>query len=106
MKYMAFIASSAPQFLLRYSKIILMAAYDVGQHIYLAQKKSYSRHSSEIKGLCLMKFSSEMLQNLPYFRNMNSEYPRNFFRSSFRATLFFPLMDALVYARNEERKKL
>ena len=25
------------------------------------------RHSSEIRGLCLMKWPSEMLQNLPYF---------------------------------------
>ena len=26
-------------------------------------------HSSEIRGLCLMKLASEMFQNLPYFWN-------------------------------------
>ena len=29
-------------------------------------------HSSEIRGLCLMKWPSEMLQNLPYFWNTKS----------------------------------
>ena len=29
-------------------------------------------HSSEIRGLCLMKCSSETLQNLPYFWNMKT----------------------------------
>ena len=29
-------------------------------------------HSSEIRGLCLMKCSSGMLQNLPYFWNMKT----------------------------------
>ena len=43
-----------------------------------------------------MKCYSETLQNLPYFFDENS---RGFFRFSFRTTLiFFPLMNALVYA--------
>ena len=60
-----------------------------------------------------------MLQNLPYFWNMKIENTHSFFRFSFRATLFFPLMNALVYvnidqgihkgklkvAQNEKRKK-
>ena len=32
-----------------------------------------SFHSSEIRGLCLMKSSREMGQNLPYFRNMKPQ---------------------------------
>ena len=43
-------------------------------------------HSSEIRGLCLMKCFSETLQNLPYF-----------WRFSFRVALFFSLMNALAY---------
>ena len=52
-------------------------------------------HSSEIRGLCLMKCSSEMLQNLPYFWHTKSHI---FFLVcfSFHATLFFALMSALV----------
>ena len=40
-----------------------------------------------------MKCSSETLQNLPYFWNTKTH---SFFRFSFRATLFFPQMNALV----------
>ena len=42
-----------------------------------------------------MKCSRETLQNFPYF--LEYENPRMFFRFSFCATLFFPLMNALVY---------
>ena len=42
-------------------------------------------HSSEIRGLCLMKCYSEMLHNLQYFWNMKCESPCFF---SFCATLF------------------
>ena len=31
--------------------------------------KTMPKHSTEIRGLCLMKWPSEMLQNLPYFWN-------------------------------------
>ena len=55
-------------------------------------------HSSEIRGLCLMKWPSEMLQNLPYFCNTYEV----FFRFSFPATLFFPLMNALDYVDIEQ----
>ena len=43
-------------------------------------------HSSEIRGLCLMKWPCEMLQKLPYFWNMKTH--ADYF--SFCATLFFP----------------
>ena len=42
-----------------------------------------------------MKSSNEMLQNLPYFIFTNT--PKVAFWFSFRATLFFSLMNALVY---------
>ena len=45
-------------------------------------------HSSQFQGLCLMKSSREMLQNLPYFWNMKTHVV--FFHFSFHATLFFP----------------
>ena len=37
---------------------------------YIPEVKIY--HSSEIRGICLMKLSSKMLQNLPYFWNMKT----------------------------------
>ena len=42
-----------------------------------------------------MKCPSEMLQNLPYFIYMKNKICS--FHFSFRAALFFPLMNALVY---------
>ena len=50
-------------------------------------------HSSEIRSLCLMKWPSEMLQNLSYFWNMKTYV----FFFSFCATLFFSLKNVLVY---------
>ena len=77
-------------------------------------------HSSEIRGLRSTKCYSEMLQNLLYFMHKKTHVV--LFRFSFRATLYFNLMNALVYvdidqgegihkekykvARNEKRKKL
>ena len=52
-------------------------------------------YSFQFKGLCLMKSSSETLQNLPYF--IHTKTQSCFFHFSFRATLLFPLMNALVY---------
>ena len=51
-------------------------------------------HPSQFQGLCRMKSSSETLQNLPYFWNTTTT---QLFSFSFRATLFFPLMNTLVY---------
>ena len=56
-----------------------------------------SKHSSEIRGLCSTKCSSEMLQNLLYFMYKKLENPCRFFRFSLRATLYFYLMNALVF---------
>ena len=51
-------------------------------------------HSSEIRGLCLMKQPSKMLQK-SYVWNTKTHV---FFYFTFRATtLFFPQMNALVY---------
>ena len=52
-------------------------------------------HSSEIRGLCLMKCPNEMLQNFPYF--IYTKYQICFIRFSFHATLLFHPMNALVY---------
>ena len=44
---------------------------------YIAKKYIFSRtfmHSSEMRGMCIMKWPSKMLQNLPYF--WNKENPR------------------------------
>ena len=46
-------------------------------------------------GLRLMKSSNETLQNLPYYIHMKTQ--SCFFRFSCLATLFFPLINALVY---------
>ena len=43
-----------------------------------------------------MKWSRETRHNLPYFWNTKT-HVHCYFRFSFRATLFFPLMDVLVY---------
>ena len=58
-----------------------------------------------------MKLPSETLQNLPYFMYKKTHVV--FFRFSFRATLYFYIMNALVYvdidilkvARNEKKNK-
>ena len=53
-------------------------------------------HSSEIRGLCLIKWPGKTLQNLLYFIYTKAQI--SFFHFSFRATLYFYLMNALVYA--------
>ena len=40
-------------------------------------------HSSEIRGLCLMKWPSERLQNLPYFWNTKTHVVFSFFISCY-----------------------
>ena len=56
----------------------------------------FMSHSSEIKGLCLMKWLSETLQNLPYF--MYTKTQSCFFPFFiYNAILLFSLMNALVY---------
>ena len=52
-------------------------------------------HSSQFQSLCLTKSSNETLQNLPYF--IYTKTQSCFFRFSFRATLYFSLMNTLVY---------
>ena len=52
-------------------------------------------HSSEIRGLCLMKCSSQMLPNLPYFWNTKTHVV--FFVFHFVLCTLFSLMNALVY---------
>ena len=52
-------------------------------------------HSSEIRGLCLMKWPAKMLQNLPCF--IYTKTQSCFFHFSFHATLLFSQMNALVY---------
>ena len=59
----------------------------------------FDDHSPEKRGLCLMKRSSEMLQNLPYFWNTKT---RVVFCFSFLATFFFPLINALVYVNIDQ----
>ena len=57
-------------------------------------KRDIHMHSSEIRGLCLMKWPSKTLQNLPYFIYMKTQ--SCFSRFSFLATYFiFSLMNAL-----------
>ena len=65
-------------------------------HIYDKNEfKKVSRHSSEIRGLFLMKCPSEMLQNLSYFWNMKTQII--FFIFHFILYFIFSLMNALVY---------
>ena len=52
------------------------------------------RHSSEIRGVCLM------LQTLSYFWNKKTQVDSAFF--SFHATLLFPLMNAKVYCNLDQ----
>ena len=52
-------------------------------------------HSSEVRGLCLTKCPSEMLQNMPYF--IYTKTQSCVFHFLFCATLFFPLISAIVY---------
>ena len=61
-------------------------------------------HSSEIRGLRSTKCSSETLQNLLYFMYKKTHVV--FFRFSFRATLYFYLMNALVYVDIDQSANL
>ena len=55
----------------------------------LSEKYAEHKHSSEIRGLCLMKCSCETLQNLPYF--WNTKTTLSFFHLQFHAYLIiFP----------------
>ena len=55
-----------------------------------------THHSSEIRYLCLMKCSSETLQNLPYFWNMKTHV--DFFIFYFVSWyMIFSLINAMVY---------
>ena len=56
-----------------------------------------SSHSSEIRGLCLMKCPCEMVQNLPYFINMKTQ--NCFFRFLVHVDI-----EKNKVARNEKRK--
>ena len=63
---------------------------EIIQHLYWT-----TLHSSEIRSFCLIKWPCEMFQNLTYF--IYTKTQRCFFHFSFCATLFFSLMNALVY---------
>ena len=82
------------------------------------QQVNYYQHSSEIRGLCSTKCSSEMLQNLLYFMYKKTNVVFLVFHF---VQLYFSLMNALVYvdiayqgihkgkskvAQNEKLKKL
>ena len=76
-----------------------------GTHSIKQEKKvfpywSFTIHSSEIRGLRSTKCSSETLQNLLYFMYKKTHVV--FFRFSFRATLYFYLMNALVYVKIQQ----
>ena len=43
------------------------------ENVSRQERQKEEGHSSEIRGLCLMKLSNEMLQNLPYFWNMKTQ---------------------------------
>ena len=76
------------------TKIIFLRGRDISS-------SNISFHSSEKRGLCLMKSSSETLQNLPYFIYYMKTQSR-FFHFSFHATLIFSLMNALVFVDIEQ----
>ena len=57
-------------------------------------------HSSQFRSLCSMKSSSEMLQNLLYVIYKKTHVV--FFHFSFCATLYFYLMNALVYVNIDQ----
>ena len=66
-------------------------------HFWLGLKKMVASHSSEIRSLCLVKCSCKMLENLSQFWNTKTHVV-----FSFRAALFFSLMNALVYVNIEQ----
>ena len=68
-----------------------------GQSKVCLEKKNILVHSSEKRGLRSTKCSSKMLQILLYFMYKKTHIS-SFFRFSFHATLYFYLMNALVYA--------
>ena len=72
-------------------KKIVMNRYSLGNssNVLRAKFTCLTYHSLEIRSLFLMKWPSEMLQNLPHF--IYTKTKNCFFCFSFRATLFLPL---------------
>ena len=66
----------------------------------LGSHKIDNIHSSEIRSLCLVKWLSETLQNLPYF--IHTKTQSCFFSFSFCAALFFSPNNALVYVNTDQ----
>ena len=79
-----------------HESIFFVRSFDL-QHQSIKKSNSVHvrYHSSEIRGLCSTKCSRETLQNLLYFMYKKTHVV--FFRFSFRAILYFYLMNALVY---------
>ena len=63
--------------------------------LFSLQSPLFRLHSSQFQSLCLTKCSSETLQNFPYIIYTRTQ--SCFFRFSFCVTLYFYLMNALVY---------
>ena len=63
-----------------------------GKYLLYTQYNGIAYHSSEIRGLCLMKWPCKTLQNLPYFWNTISDNTHSFFgfRFSFSCYFIFP----------------
>ena len=71
--------------------------------VVLSKKQVLSQHGTPPNfrnNLFSMKSSSKMLQNLPYF--IHTKIQSCFFHFSFRATLFFPIKNALVYVNIDQ----
>ena len=58
------------------------------QFLNYQKSEDISMHSSEMRGLCLMKCSNNILQNLPIFLIQKPMYACSFFYFSFHATIF------------------
>ena len=76
-------------FALNYLQIIICKLFANKNYLQINLPSTYiGTHSSEIRGLCLMKCSSEMLQNLPYLWNTKTHV--DFFFVFHFVLLFFP----------------
>ena len=70
---------------------------DQDKHSYQYCRSIIRCHSSEIRGLCMMKWPCEMLQNLPYFWKMKTQI---FFH--LKQFWICNIMDALIYVNKHK----
>ena len=87
---------------LNFLKVLLVEFKFRPPRLHSKYKDLHTHHSSEVRGLCLMKCSTETLENLPYFWNTKTHIVFPHFL--FCATLLFT-NECIVHSLGEKKIK-